>query len=276
MRRRILLLATLAAIPGLAACEDGTNVNPAPREADPQDAGKTMDAAVDGAGGADAPPSADAGPIRRTILTRSPYGNLEHTDNLLIDGDMEMSAGGGQSPWVAIGNAGQLSLEVGTGGRCRSGLRCLVMDQWVQTLLGYGVAADDQPLEFWLWAKVPGNDCGIVTVYLFPRMTMYITMFHEVMPETPQPNGDGWCRFHAIRGKMNESVGVLVEATLQSSQRVVLDDAVLRPADGVSATATRSVPISKADHARIVKRIAPVLRERWVGAPAHSGESYGP
>ena len=262
----------------LVACDQDMYVNPAPAPT------TTTDAAVAEAAVSDAledvpqeaPAEVEAGALRRTILHRSPFGSLEHTDNLLIDGDMEMSSGAGQTPWIGLSNGGQADLLLETGGHCRSGLRCLVLDSHVNSLLGYGVAADDKPLEFWLWAKVPGDDCSRLTVYLFPRMTMNISMFHQVPSETAAPDAEGWCRFHALRNPMDESVGVYVETQLMSNQRIVLDDAVLRPSDGLSPTSVRSLPVSKAEHARIMKTLTPLLRQRWIGPPVDkSGGSGG-
>lgn len=266
MTRRALSLSVLvASIACLPACDETMYVNPAPvlnsSDAAAHDAGDVPEASPD------AFPPLDAGPVRRTVMTRSPFGNLSYTDNLLLDGDMEMSTGGGQTPWVGIGAQGQASLKVETGGRCRSGLRCLVLDTGLDTLLGYGVAAGDKPLEFWLWAQVPGNDCSVVKVYVFPQMTFSITMFNQVNSETPEPDGEGWCRFYALRSPMDEAVGVLVETRLLNQQRVIVDDAVLRVADGTSPTSLRSLPISKLEHARIVAKIAPVLKNRWFGPP---------
>jgi hypothetical protein len=274
MTRRALSLSVLvASIACLPACDETMYVNPAPvldsSDAAAHDAGDLKPEAS-----TDAFPSVDAGPVRRTVMNRSPFGNLSFTDNLLLDGDMEMSTGAGQTPWIGIGILGQASLNVETGGRCRSGLRCLALDAGLDTLLGYGVAAGDKPLEFWLWAKVPGNDCSVVTVHLFPRMRMNIGMFNQVTSETPEPDGEGWCRFHAVRSPMDEAVGVLVEARLLDRQRVIVDDAVLRVADGTSPTSLRSLPITKSEHARIVAKIAPVLEKRWFGPLPNPG--HGP
>lgn len=274
MMRRVSTL--LAGCVLLAACDQDMDVNPAPVPATSTDAAAVPDAAADVAqdDSGEVQP-VEAGPLRRTVMQRSPFGGLEHTDNLLIDGEMEMSAGAGQTPWLGLSFGGQAELVVETGGRCRSGLRCLVLNQQVDSVLGYGVAAGDKPLEFWMWAKVPGNDCNVLTVYLFPRMTMYISMFHQVQAEKAEPNADGWCRYHALRNPMDESTGVYVEASLLPNQRVILDEAVLRPADGLSPTSLRSLPVSKADHARIVKRLAPVLRQRWIGPAPSPREVFG-
>lgn len=246
----------------VSACADSTSVNPVPTpstDAAPPDATTAPDAPSE----ASAP---EAGPRRREVMNRSPFGRLDVTDNLLIDGDMELSGGAGQTPWVAIGAEGQTSLLVETGGRCRSGLRCLVLNDRVDALLGSGVAAGEQSLEFSMWAKVPAMDCGVITVYLFKLMTKYITGFHQVHPASDVPDADGWCRYHALRGKMDESVGVYIEAELTAFQRVLVDDAVLRPADG-SSPETRSAPIRRSEYERIVSRLAPLHRNRWIGPP---------
>lgn len=263
MSRRAAFLA-VSLLPVLAACEQDMTVNPAPVPSSQQ-----HDAAV----GPPDPPDAsgieptEAGPFRRSLMMRSPLGNLAHADNLLIDGDMEMSRGMGQTPWIGLGTASQTELKLETGGRCRSGLRCLVLSASSNAVLGSGVAARDKALEFWLWANVPGNKCDIVSVYLVPGMTLSINMFSKVRAETDAPDESGWCRFHTLRAPMDESVAVYVEASLLFQQRVVIDDAVLRPADGVSPTKVRTLPVDPADHARIAAKIGPILRQQWIGRP---------
>lgn len=261
MSRRAAFLALLLL---LAACEQTMTVNPAPVPSSQQ-----HDAAV----APPAPPDAsgleptEAGPFRRSLMTRSPFGNLAHSDNLLIDGDMEMSNGTGQTPWIGLSTVSQTELKIETGGRCRSGLRCLVLTASADTVLGRGVAARNKALEFWLWAKVPNNKCDIVSVYLVPGMTLGISMFNKVRSETEAPDESGWCRFHTLRAPMDESVAVYVEASLLFQQRVLVDDAVLRPADGVSPTKVRTLPVDPAEHARIVGKIGPILRQQWIGRP---------
>ena len=56
---------------------------------------------------------------------------------------------------------------------------------------------------------------------------------------------------------------IWVEADVMANQRVIVDDAVLRPADGLSPTSLRTNPIDPAEHARIVSTIAPIMRKRW-------------
>jgi hypothetical protein len=257
--KRVLLLAALA----LPACGQDVQPNPAPTAAPAVDAATdTIDPATDAAG---LTPT-EAGPLRRTVMTRSPFGNLARTDNLLLDGDMEMSIGAGQSPWRVLGTTSQVSVPLETGGKCRSGLRCIALSSAANAALGVGVAARNLPLEFWLWAKVPAS-CDAVSVYLFSGMTMNITMFNQVKPESDQPDASGWCRFHALRSPMNESVGIYVETDVSGFQHVLIDDAVLRPADGSSPTTKALHPVRPDVHARIVQRLAPLWRERWIGPP---------
>jgi hypothetical protein len=74
-------------------------------------------------------PSADAsvpppGPIKRTVLDRNPFGNLD-PENLFLDGDFELTGRSEQMPWLAfVGMRGQSTLEYESGGRCVSGVRC--------------------------------------------------------------------------------------------------------------------------------------------------------
>jgi hypothetical protein len=256
-RKALILTATLIAPYG---CEPNTSTNPAP-----QPSAEIQDAAPPVPTDASTILPTEAGPPRRSILTRNPFGNLAHTDNLLFDGDMEMSRGVGQTPWIGIGKGGQTELKLETGGTCRSGLSCLVLTSSNNAVLGRAIAARDKALEFSLWAKVPGNACDAVSVYLIPAMTMSFTLFGKVASETKSPDESGWCRFHGLHPSMNEAIAVYVETSAMFQQRVLLDDAVLRPADGASPSRMRSLPIDKNDYTRIVGDVAPVLRQQWIG-----------
>ncbi|HNS96473.1 MAG TPA: hypothetical protein PKL73_05945 [Polyangiaceae bacterium] len=249
----------------LVACETNEQPNPAPTVDIPVDAAAETTIIDVFSEDVFLPPT-EAGPFRRSVLLRSPFGNLAHTDNLLLDGDMEMSVAQGQTPWRVLGLGGQVSVPVETGGRCRSGLRCIALSAKANAAFGVGVAARNLPLEFWLWAKTPGA-CSALTVYMFSAMTMNITQFHQVQADNPQPDASGWCRFSALRSASDESIGIYVEAKVTSVQQILIDDAVLRPADASSPTTKGLIAVRPQVHQRIVNRLAPWMRQRWIGPP---------
>jgi hypothetical protein len=270
----------LAGSAWLGACDGGVGaVNPAPVRAVPSptatlDAGvpeggadaaaPPVDARADSLSLPDSPPPVDAGPKRRDVLVRSPFGNLAPLGNLFIDGDFEWSAPGGQTPWLALDvDQGQVDLALETGGACRSGLRCARMNN-VTDLLGEGIAATHAGLEISFWAKVPGASCSVVTATLISLQTFSTWPVDEVLSETDAPDASGWCRFHGVKSKWTEAPGVYISTQgLKDGETIIVDDAVMVAADGLSPLGLGSGPIS-ADLARRIAFAGDWLRKHRV------------
>lgn len=251
MSRPVVLL-SFVAIGGLAACwTDQPQINPAPYDAGigADTSRPPPDASEDG------PAPTEAGPVRRQVLRRSLYGNLQHTMNLMFDGDFEWSAQQGQPGWVGIGQNGVVDLSIVTGGLCRSGLRCGRIDN-TTSAMGYGIGPTHSGIDLSVWVKVPGTDCNVVGVYLAGRMTGHTVEF--VFPETnePGPNDDGWCRFHTVRPRMDEAPIVTVDGdSVPSGQWALVDDVELLPADGLSPLRAEVRPVPPRVRERVAKAI---------------------
>ncbi len=264
MSVRATILAWASAVVWAAGCASETpSVNPAPVaaiDAAPPDAPSLPDVQVD------AEPPREAGPVKRLVFDRSPFGNLEHAGDLLMDPDFEWSTGAGQTGWVAMSADGQERVDVETGGLCRSGLRC-VRIAGSSALYGRATGATSGAAKLLLWAKVPGSACGIVNIYVVRAMTYGVVLDAPVSPVTDAPDANGWCRFEGTAPPQPEALGVYVELkpTILNTW-AILDDASLQPADGMSAlSVARAQPVDKATQQRVRDRLESIGKRRWYG-----------
>ena len=72
----------------------------------------------------------------RTVGHRSPFGDVFQADNLMVDGDFELTGRNDQAPWIVFDELGQQTLNYETGGHCRSGVRCAIIAPG-ERLVGY-------------------------------------------------------------------------------------------------------------------------------------------
>lgn len=254
--------ASLVACALLSGCSDETRVNPVPLAAAPADASIPTTDAGDAA--TDAPSKPEAGPHKRDVLYRSPFGNLQATGNLLFDGDFEWS-GAGSGAWVgASSTEGQVELRLETGGLCRSGLRCAALDNSYD-MLGYGTRASHAAVDVSFWAKVPDTNCAVVSGYVLSIMnyTILLTMKRDA----DAPGVDGWCRFHAVLPlKLQEGIGVYITAEkLDDGKRVLIDDVVAVAADGLSPMSLTAGPAPEGVPQRMARGLDIIRRNRWLG-----------
>ncbi|MBI5535498.1 MAG: hypothetical protein HY898_22400 [Deltaproteobacteria bacterium] len=246
-------------------CSESTSVNPVaiPGSADAAPSADGGDASAD----LDAPVTPEAAPMRRQVLHRSPFGNLEQTGNLLFDGDFEWSSPGGQTAWTGFGQLGAVDMGIETGGLCRSGLRCAVIDN-TYDVLGEAVAATHSGLQLSVWAKVPSTDCSVVEIYTLSLMLMAVGMQPPIVPDSPEPDGSGWCHYQGLIVAKDEAVGVFISAsTIDDGQRVILDDVTLLASDGLSPLSVGMRPVPPAAEARMLAASDWLRRHRWVHRP---------
>ncbi|MBI5535865.1 MAG: hypothetical protein HY898_24310 [Deltaproteobacteria bacterium] len=176
----------------IACGSNDASVNPAPIPSSPStDSGVPTDGAVQ----KDAPVSdtapdqeAEAGPVVRTIMMRSPFGELDPT-NMLHDGDFELSGlNGMQYPW-----AGTTQELIQTGAACRSGLRCVLSNPG-EPLMGSFVWPDAPYAEISFYGAITTDSCETEGVGLLIRLDDYNSEPIRILPTTPNPV-DGWCHF---------------------------------------------------------------------------------
>ncbi|APR84833.1 Hypothetical protein A7982_10182 [Minicystis rosea] len=182
--------------------------------------------------GGDAAPPVVPGPVKRTVMMRNPFGG--RAGNLLVDGDFELSTvanPGAQLGWRGFSADGSADREVATetGGLCRSGLRCAVMEPSTLFLIR-GAAAKGKGNIASGWAKVPeGSFCSVVRPMLIGCNTFIVL---KQISATKNPDADGWCHYTASVPEQDNATCVYVETTLKAGTSAILDAFTLGPDDG--------------------------------------------
>ncbi len=184
------------------------------------------------------PPTAppDAGPPKRTVLQRNPFGDVAETDNLLFDGDFEWSSPfsdeygwfQGQSPTVT---------DVVIGPDCRSGIKCARLAAH-QSMVGIGVASKGTELEVSVWVHFddPSTPCSSAKVTLIDRFAGSGGPLTAGDPDVHLVAGDpdqgGWCRLEGVSPpRANRS---FLNVLNTSAGKMLVDDAVLKRLAGSS------------------------------------------
>lgn len=247
---RLLVVVPVAVL--AVACGDEEKVSPVGGGGgDGGDATSASSSGSSTSGPTSSSSSTGSGPVLRTLLERNPFG--EQTDNLLVDGDFELSFGPpGQQGWVGFAANGEPQrLVAETGGLCRSGLRCArVVAGGV--LLARGTAAPGgQDMVVELWAKpVATPSCVGVMAYALSCETFQ----QPISLAGVAVEDDGWCRLHANVGA--SKVGVCLYVENQSGQEILLDAALLtavppRSARSPVAALAAPPPVSAPTRARM-------------------------
>ncbi len=132
----------------------------------------------------------------RTVMHRNPFGDVLQHDNLMIDGDFEITGRSDQAPWVAFNTtAGQTTLNYDTGGHCRSGVRCGVIGVG-DALIGYLATPLLGNFEVRLYIRPEGDHCADATVLVFDTSTQQTG--DTIAAVEPAPRADGWCYFEGV------------------------------------------------------------------------------
>lgn len=205
-----------------------------------------------GAGGSDQPgPGNDAGAPRRSVSMRNPLGGPP--GNLLYDGDFELTVGSGNltgwSVWkYGVGTA---SFALETGGLCRSGTRCAVLESNMEWY-GWGAAAPNAPMHASIWAKPPAaRPCAAIE----PAVVDWATGTGSYLePTTEQPGEDGWCTYEAGMSRQDTQIIIVVRGSLVLDETALVDAARLVPATGTVPMAAAGRPLEPArqQHIRIM------------------------
>jgi hypothetical protein len=231
---RISAAALAAALLGCAGGDEV--VNPLPTGTT-----TTLDA---GAGGGGAGGGAvDAGPPKRTVMMRNPFGNVAETENLLWDGDFEWySPFSDQYGWLSGASAGALDFafaDVKLGAVCRSGIRCA----WLRkkyVIAGLAVASAGNKLEVSFWAHLAMGACAKVagTLTDFASLEGFPVADPDVMihPVAADPDAAGWCHYDAVVDARKDKPALFISNGTGGD--VLVDDAVIKkvpPAMAVKA-----------------------------------------
>lgn len=212
---------------------------------------------------ADAPP-VDPGPPIRSVEHRNPFGRTELVDNLLVDGDFELTAGNGQFGWRAIEGQGLGSLLRETGGLCRSGVSCGVLPGQSE-LLALAAAPRQQNIEVTLWVKPPAPDCSLTVVTLLACTGIFPVNIGAVPPETDVPDASGWCRHHGINPPTSLHPCLMVTSFADAEQRTLVDDGSLLPAVPSEPSSVAAGPASPELHARAERALRALHSEVPLG-----------
>lgn len=212
---------------------------------DAENAGDAHDADAHDAD-ADAGPVTDGAPPIRTVETRNPFGNTTVASNLLVDGDFELTSGSGQHGWRAMDTArGEVPLERETGGLCRSGVVCGVLEQGA-SMIGFAAAPADAPVDVSVWIRPPGDSCEVVNASLISCMSLFPLMLARIDPVSSTPDESGWCELRGTSSPLDEQPCIFLQGGLALEGRALVDQAVLVGADpDAPMTLSATVPTSR-------------------------------
>jgi len=172
----------------------------------------------------DPPPA--AGPIR-TVGYRNPLGNTRVVDNLMVDGDFELTGRTGQMPWQAFDKNGQATLTYDTGGRCRSGVRCGSFIKG-QNLVGYFAVPDTGNVVVTLYGKPDTGKCSDLHAYVYDLAG--IASASSLVQAAATPDATGWCTYSGVAKGLAKLEPVIYLDNVGG--RVLVDEAVALPASG--------------------------------------------
>lgn len=179
-------------------------------------------------------------PVRRTVTTRNPLGNVAVSDNLLWDGDFEwLSSFADQYPWL-YGKSFQfigydLPKQV-LGAACKSGVKCIELPKG-GIAIGSAVASRKSALEASVHVATE-SDCSEITVALLG----FDTDDPDVALE-PKGRFEGWCYYQAVVSERESATWLYIENGSSSAVRV--DDAVVRRASQLAFSGGPAEPLAR-------------------------------
>lgn len=237
----------------------------------------------------DAEPPADAEPpppptrVKRTLVERSPYGNVAERENLLWDGDFEWASPfADQYGWFEPPANPTIS-DVVVGAACRSGVKCARLAK-NRSLVGIGVGAAEVDLRASVWvrfepdAALPVPACAELSAFLFSTGELYEPDPElDLSPTSDTPDEAGWCQLTVVSPPRRNKVYLLVRN--RSGVPVLVDDAVVARSDGsVQFSAPSRGPSALDPAARVfldeAKRAALELARPIEGRPNPAREAF--
>ncbi len=270
LRGVALTLSLVAAVVYGCGAGDGGPPNPVPLN-DTTSASSSSSPATGGAGGSGVgglggSAVGGAGVIKRQIMMRNPLGGPP--GNLLVDGDFELSTTyEGYAPqfgWRAFSSwdYSSVSIRVETGGLCRRGLRCAVLEHNA-FFLGMGASAKGATMRGSIWAKVPtGTACDVINPYFVRSDFSGDAVVLEATSTTPDEAG--WCEYSGWLWAMNVAPYLFIDNSMEWGQAALVDAALLEP---ITGTVPKSAPVqlSPQRQQRVRRAIERLRRQRRFG-----------
>ncbi len=204
----------------------------------------------------------------RTVGHRNPFGDVLQVDNLMADGDFELTGRSDQAPWTAFDGNGQKTLNYDTGGRCRSGVRCAVI-QFGDSLVGYMASPPQSDFVVRAYVKPDTANCADTRVLTIDMTQQGANSTIEVTSQGPDVNG--WCEFMGKASNLAFLQPVIyVEIATNRSKQITIDQVSVLPV-GESPIHPITIPQTPPP-AETLKRVAFITdwirKHRIVGRPS--------
>jgi hypothetical protein len=233
-RRISLFFVAFAALSSLAACGVDEQLDPVSGPAEVP----TDDAGAGGSGGEGG--QAPTPPPKRTVLERSPFGNVAATENLLWDGDFEWASPfSDQYGWLKGKPLSYAFDGVVVGPACKSGVQCASLAKG-KVLAGIAVAAKGRGLAVTFVAKPPaGAACAVVEASL-------TALFGGDDPDvdvpalSEMPGEDGYCSYGVT--SVEWTWKPLLYIANKADGETLVDDAVIVGIDPASKIIDKNRP----------------------------------
>lgn len=199
-------------------------------------------------------PLPEAGKPIRSVMLRNPLG-AANPDNLLVDGDFELTSSSGQFGWRAIGPGGEAALVRETGGLCRSGVTCGVLTP-ESDLIALAARPGASDMEIVVWAKPPSKDCTLTVASLIQCTNPVVVSVADLSATNVEPDASGWCELSAVAPASEHRPCLLLSSFEDAGTRTLIDAASLSAAP---AGAPRSIRAG-APRAEVAARAARAVR----------------
>lgn len=203
----------------------------------------------------------------RTVGHRSPFGDAFQSDNLMVDGDFELTGRNDQAPWIVFTNQ-QETLDYETGGHCRSGIRCAIITP-ADALVGYMTSPSNEQFEIRAYAKPESGHCADAQIYSFDVVNNNIN--GQASPTTQLADEDGWCFYDGQSPPITylQPALYIQIAPNTKSKTLVVDQVSVLPASKVPVHGITPPP--QQPSAELRKRIATV--SAWLRAHRKYGRN---
>lgn len=208
----------------------------------------------------------------RTVGHRNPFGDVLQADNLMADGDFELTGRNDQAPWYAFDSTGQITLNYDTGGHCRSGVRCAVLDNG-QQMLGYMASPAQSDFVVRAYVKPDSGRCGdamIVVIDLANQGSQNV-----IQAASSSPDENGWCLFTSSATNLAYQQPMLYfELKAQKTKTMLIDQVSALPVGEEPAhkATVRPPPPPAETLARVAFVTDWIRKHRIFGRPPPAGE----